>query len=61
MGESGRVSEGGRTLTVFKGAKDLRSSGRIFKEKEVMWTKAECKPCMTHEKETQLSDGWRNG
>lgn len=44
-------------MAIFEGAKDLRSNGRALKEKKVMWTKAQGKPGMTHEKEKQLSDG----
>ena len=48
MSKSGK--DGGRTLAIFQGAKDLRLSGRTFKKKETTWTKAHGKPCMTHEK-----------
>lgn len=46
-GKSGK--DGGRTLAIFQGGKDLRLSGRTFKKKETTWTKAHGKSRTTHE------------
>lgn len=52
-----RFSEGGRTLAIFEGGKDLRSNGRTFKEKKPVWTKAQGKLYITRGKEMQFSYG----
>lgn len=48
-------SESGRTLAIFEGGKDLRSSGRTFKEKENVWAKAQGRSQTAHEKGIQFS------
>lgn len=42
-----------RTLAIFEGRKDLRSSRRAFKEKQTVWTKAQHRSWIAHKNTVQ--------